>query len=383
MKLNFENMTMKEACAETVIGGGMSFDSLALENGALVMKNRRSTSHRVKFVRAFAEGGRGSIWRVRARVKLGASCSCGESLVVFGAYEVIVLRGSLVSEPMKVTKEEWSELSFTFCLADAKRQALFLEQPAGAVLAEELLVSRLETECLEKGEEMPTEDRHCLWLIGDSIVTDYPTDPGNVTRGWGMYIGEHFDSSRLYVKNLARAGFSTRSFAENEGYALWRLALDGMKTGDFLMISHGINDHSSSLPWKRTTPKEYAENLAMFAKEAAKKGVVTLFVTLTPTLDKNPIENFRSLRADVMKEAAAECGVVCLDLNTRMFERMKVLIGEMGYDAFAETYFSKLKKADAYEPDRTHHSERGSRFVADMIVELLRASESELKSLLK
>src|SRR5215210_7442254 len=77
-----------------------------------------------------------------------------------------------------------------------------------------------------------------LYIIGDSTVrnTNMPQ------AGWGSYIGELLDTTRIKVSNQAMAGRSTRTFIK-EGR--WDKVMATLQAGDFVIMQFGHNEGSA------------------------------------------------------------------------------------------------------------------------------------------
>lgn len=85
------------------------------------------------------------------------------------------------------------------------------------------------------------KDKPTLYLAGDSTVEG----------GWGKYLVQYFDTTRLSIQNRAASGTSSRTYytkilhdptwAKN---GLWPGIMKDIKRGDFVMIQFGHNDDS-------------------------------------------------------------------------------------------------------------------------------------------
>jgi lysophospholipase L1-like esterase len=78
-----------------------------------------------------------------------------------------------------------------------------------------------------------------LFIIGDSTVRNGQGDGGNGQWGWGDFIGNYFDQSKINVVNWALGGRSSRTFI-TEGH--WDKLLGLLKPGDFVIMQFGHND---------------------------------------------------------------------------------------------------------------------------------------------
>ncbi len=386
--LNFAAWSARELAENTLTGGGYNYRDIKMTDidgeCVLAMADRKNAGHRVKFMEMLEDAAKGNQYRISARVRLGEECSIDKTDVVVGIIEPFALSPAFLCEPKAVTKDAWTTVEFTYTLIDDSHSALSVEQKGNAALAENILLAEIKTELLFRAErcEKAEDSRKTLWLIGDSITCNYNAQ--SITKGWGMFIGEWLDDTRIKVCNMARSGFSTQSFINTDGLAIWSHVCRNMRAGDYLIVSLGINDFSSSAPERRVDRRQYMENLRVFADEATKRGVTLVFITSTVTVESNPAVNFRRAFPEAMISVAEEKGVVCLDLNAYMLEAIRAIEANEGYEWLVNTYFSQKANAEGERvPDTTHHREAGSRWVAAMIVELLRNSDSSLREYLK
>ena len=78
-----------------------------------------------------------------------------------------------------------------------------------------------------------------LYLVGDSTVKNGSGKGGDGLWGWGDFLYNEFDTTRISIKNLARGGRSSRTF-QTEG--LWDNVLAKVKPGDYVIMQFGHND---------------------------------------------------------------------------------------------------------------------------------------------
>ena len=83
------------------------------------------------------------------------------------------------------------------------------------------------------------KDKPTLYIIGDSTVRNGDGTGRNGQWGWGSFIADYFDSSKIVVKNHAIGGRSSRTFI-TEGR--WDSILAKLKKGDFVIMQFGHND---------------------------------------------------------------------------------------------------------------------------------------------
>ena len=377
---DFSAWTVRDIAVNTLTGGGLNFDNIGFARvdgrQVLCLSRRTGNGARIKFMDAFEEAAAGNTYRITTRVKLGEGCAQDTANITVGVMDPMKWTPDFCSEPVTVGKDAFVDIDFTYTLPDATQNSISVEQKwQKEAVAEDILIESVTVELVSRTDAPSEPDtRTTVWLVGDSITCYY--DPSRVTNGWGMHIGDWFEGEKIRICNLARGGFSTKSFVDNEGLALWTHICRNMKAGDYLMVSHGINDHSSARPDRHTSLEEYAANLGIFVDEAAKRGVTTYLITPTVTVENDPPVNFRRVRAEVMLRVAEEkaregCDVVGLDLNARMMAAIEDIVRHKGYEYLVSTYYVS-------ETDKTHQREAGSRWIAAMIAELLKEAGSPL-----
>ena len=82
---------------------------------------------------------------------------------------------------------------------------------------------------------------HTLWVVGDSTLSSFEDKYFYPRYGYGTMLEQYLDGE-IRVENLALSGRSSKSFLEEENY---RVLLDGMQEGDFLLIGFGHNDEKT------------------------------------------------------------------------------------------------------------------------------------------
>ncbi|WP_240347961.1 rhamnogalacturonan acetylesterase [Longitalea arenae] len=83
--------------------------------------------------------------------------------------------------------------------------------------------------------------RPVLYIIGDSTVKNGSGKGEKDMWGWGSFMADRFDTSRISVQNHAIGGRSSRTFI-TEGR--WDRILEQLKPGDFVIMQFGHNDAS-------------------------------------------------------------------------------------------------------------------------------------------
>lgn len=151
-------------------------------------------------------------------------------------------------------------------------------------------------------------------MIGDSTMAAHAVLPASPTRGWGQMFQPYFKES-LRVENHAMSGRSSRSFIA-EGR--WKIVIEQIKPGDFLIIQFGHNDEKTDEK-RHTDPfAEFTQNLARFADEARKKGATPVLATPVSRSVWEKDETFRETHGDypkAVRELAERQKIPLLDLN--------------------------------------------------------------------
>lgn len=225
-------------------------------------------------------------------------------------------------------------------------------------------------------------DNPVLFLIGNSTMRTGTLGNGNNGQwGWGYYIYEYFDSSKITVENHALGGMSSRTFYNK----LWADVLKGVKKGDWVIIELGHNDNGpydsgrarASIPGigketlevtiKETGVKEtvytYGEYMRKFIKDVKSKGAFPILMSLTPRnawedKDSTIVTRVNKTFGLWAKQVAKKEKVPFIDLN------------EISAQKFEK--FGKEKVKYMFYLDRIHTSAFGARVNAESAIEGIR-----------
>lgn len=226
-------------------------------------------------------------------------------------------------------------------------------------------------------------DNPVLFLVGNSTMRTGTLGNGsNGQWGWGYYMPEYFDDSKITVENHALGGMSSRTFYRQ----LWPDVVKGIRPGDWVIIELGHNDNgpydsgraratipgtgTESLPVTiketgvRDTVYTYGEYMRRYVREVKARGAHPILFSLTPRNAWTDDDSTRVARvSDTFglwaRQVAEAEGVPFIDLNeitARKFER-----------------FGKEKVKTMFYLDRIHTSEFGARVNAESAVEGLMA----------
>lgn len=225
------------------------------------------------------------------------------------------------------------------------------------------------------------EHKPTLYVIGDSTVRNGTKEAGNPLQGWGSFIGNYFDTTRLAVRNKAMGGTSTRTFISS---GLWEKVLMQLQPGDFVIMQFGHNDSSpivdstrargtikgtgeesreiyNPLLKKKETVYSYGWYLRKLVQEAQSKGATAIICSPVP---RNNWKDGKVNRADSdygkwAEETAATMKIGFVPLNHLIADRYD----QMGADT-VKTFFPS---------DNTHTNARGADINAQCVVEGLKS----------
>ncbi|HCW64615.1 MAG TPA: rhamnogalacturonan acetylesterase, partial [Leeuwenhoekiella sp.] len=90
------------------------------------------------------------------------------------------------------------------------------------------------TSCDTAQAQQPT-----VYCVGDSTVKNGSGKGDGGLWGWGDFIGQFLDTTKVKVANHALGGTSSRTF---QSKGLWQPVLDSLQKGDYVLIQFGHND---------------------------------------------------------------------------------------------------------------------------------------------
>lgn len=242
------------------------------------------------------------------------------------------------------------------------------------------------------------QNKPTLFLIGDSTVKNGRDDGQHKGAqgqwGWGHFLGDYFDTTRITVEDDALGGTSSRTFMTNP--KLWPTVLAKIKAGDYVIMQFGANDSSpindtsrargtfknnsdtsvaihNMLTHQDEVVHSYGWYLRKFISDAKAKGATSIVCSLIP---RNNFKDGKVRRSDDSyglwaKQAAVQVGASFLPLNDIIAD---------DYDkegpAAVNVYFTA--------PETLHTNEAGAKFNATAVVKGIKElTDSNLKSYLK
>ena len=83
------------------------------------------------------------------------------------------------------------------------------------------------------------QQKPVFYIIGDSTVRNGDGTGKNQQWGWGSFMADYFDTTKISVANHAIGGRSSRTFL-TEGR--WDKIMSSLKKGDYIIMQFGHND---------------------------------------------------------------------------------------------------------------------------------------------
>ena len=214
-------------------------------------------------------------------------------------------------------------------------------------------------------------------------------DGSNGQWGWGDWFSPLFDTSKISVENHALGGRSSRTFyTEN----LWHKVLQGIRTGDYVLMQFGHNDggplntgraraslrgtgnESETVIMERHGgPEEvftYGHYMRIYIRQAKAKGAIPIVLSPTPgnRWTDGKANRMTETYTKWAREVAEQEGVTFIDLNGLIADKLN----QMG-----ETKGRNLFK------DSVHTTKEGAVINAETVVEGISASDNSLKKFIK
>jgi len=219
-----------------------------------------------------------------------------------------------------------------------------------------------------------------LWLIGDSTVRNgtYGRGDGGLW-GWGSFIQNLFDTTKISVQNKAFGGTSSLSFVTG---GFWAKVEPYIKPGDYVLIQFGHNDGNPTTlkgngddSLEVTNPRtqktmmahSFGWNIRKYIRETKAKGGIPVVLSLVPRnmWKDGKVDRVGGEYMQIDKEVAAQTGVEFIDLNKIIADKYD----QFGADTVMARYFTPK--------DHTHTIEAGARLNAACVVEGLRTLKGD------
>lgn len=208
-----------------------------------------------------------------------------------------------------------------------------------------------------------------LYMVGDSTMADKTELTISPERGWGQLFPTYLKGN-IRVENHAMNGRSTKSFVD-EGR--WKLVLDRIHKGDYVLIQFGHNDQKKEDPKRFSTPEQYEENLVRMVQEAQARGAKVILATpiCRRYFDKGEFQLRHGAYPDAARRAAKTTGVPLLDLEKSTAEWISGLGDEASKEFFMNVAPGECTKFPEGKTDNTHLRENGALVVGRMAAQMI------------
>ncbi|MFV5695258.1 rhamnogalacturonan acetylesterase [Flavobacterium sp. LB3P122] len=236
----------------------------------------------------------------------------------------------------------------------------------------------------EKQKNKPT-----VYTVGDSTVKNGRGDGSGGLWGWGDYIGQFLDTSKVKLENHALGGTSSRTFQDK---GLWKAVCKKLKKGDYVLIQFGHNDDGplnddsrargtikgigeeteeidNMLTKKHEIVHSYGWYIRKIVKDAKSKGAIPIICSSIPRNDWKEGKVPRNNKSYGLwaKQIAEQEKVTFIELN----DMMSIEMEKLGEAKVTGNYF--------YKRDHTHTSAKGAVLSASVIINELKKSDNSLK----
>lgn len=219
-----------------------------------------------------------------------------------------------------------------------------------------------------------------FYIIGDSTVRNGDGNGKNQQWGWGSFIADHFDTTKIGIRNNAIGGRSSRTFI-TEGR--WDKILATLKKGDYVIMQFGHNDAGplddtarargtikgigdeskeiyNPIAKKQEVVYTYGWYIRKYIRDAKAKGAIAIVCSPIPRNDWKEGKVMRSSEsyAKWANEVAKQEGAYFIDLN------------EIVASKYEEIGAEKVKPF--FPVDHTHTNIDGAKLNAELVIKALK-----------
>jgi rhamnogalacturonan acetylesterase len=236
------------------------------------------------------------------------------------------------------------------------------------------------------------EEKPVLYIIGDSTVRNGDGTGKNGQWGWGSFIADHFDTTKINISNQAIGGRSSRTFITD---GRWDRILATLKKGDYVIMQFGHNDASplDDTARARGTIKgigddsteiynpirkikevvhTYGWYMRRYIRETKAKGAIAIVCSLVPrdNWKDGKVVQSKDSYAGWAQQLAKEEGAYFIDLNKLIAIKYEKLGAE--------------KVKEFFPTDHTHTNKEGAELNAQVVVgKIKKLKKVQLRKYLK
>jgi lysophospholipase L1-like esterase len=219
-----------------------------------------------------------------------------------------------------------------------------------------------------------------FYIIGDSTVRNGDGNGKNQQWGWGSFIADHFDTTKIGIRNNAIGGRSSRTFI-TEGR--WDKILTTLRKGDYVIMQFGHNDAGplddtarargtikgigdeskeiyNPIAKKQEVVYTYGWYIRKYIRDTKAKGAIAIVCSPIPRNDWKEGKVMRSSEsyAKWANEVAKQEGAYFIDLNEIVASKYE----EIGSE-----------KVNPFFPvDHTHTNIDGAKLNAELVIKALK-----------
>ncbi|MEI9944667.1 MAG: rhamnogalacturonan acetylesterase [Chitinophagaceae bacterium] len=219
-----------------------------------------------------------------------------------------------------------------------------------------------------------------FYIIGDSTVRNGDGTGSNSQWGWGSFIADYFDTTKISVSNQAIGGRSSRTFI-TEGR--WDKIMATVQQGDYVIMQFGHNDGGAlddtarargtikgtgddsteiynPIRKMKETVHTYGWYMRKYIKGTKAKGAIAIVCSPIPRNDWKDGKVIQSMDSysGWAQQVAKEEGTYFIDLN----KIVAIKYEELGAE----------KVATFFPADHTHTNLEGGKLNAGIVIEAIR-----------
>lgn len=218
-----------------------------------------------------------------------------------------------------------------------------------------------------------------VFLIGDSTVKCGNGKGEQGKWGWGSFLEQFFDTTRISIENWALGGRSSRTYF-TEG--LWAKVLPAIRQGDYLLIDFGHNDGGPfntgrarasikgtgddtlrvvmERDGSHETIHTYGYYMRKYIRQAKAQGATVIVTSHTPgnRWTANTMNRCTDTYAKWSEEVARQEGAYYIDLNN---------LTALKFEAMGK------EKTAGYYGDSVHNTKKGALLNDESIIEGIRS----------
>jgi rhamnogalacturonan acetylesterase len=236
------------------------------------------------------------------------------------------------------------------------------------------------------------KEKPVFYIIGDSTVKNGDGTGKQGLWGWGSFMSDYFDTTKVSVQNHAIGGRSSRTFI-TEGR--WDKILTTLKKGDYIIMQFGHNDASplddtarargtirgvgdeskeiyNPITKKQEVVYTYGYYMRKYVRDAKAKGAIPIICSLVPRdqWKDGKVNRSKDSYAGWAEQIAKEEGACFIDLNDLIATKYEIL-GQDAVKAF-------------FPGDHTHTDINGAKLNAQTVIdELKKINPANLNSYMK